>query len=120
MIYLKKISFSLLITILTLLFLLFLVTIFNYFDLFNYKIMHILTIIIPILSIMLGGLYLGKKAHKKGYLEGIKLGFIFCLILLFVNLILGDTINLKDLIFYLILIISAIIGSMAGINIKKS
>lgn len=117
--YLKKILISFLITILSLLLLLFLVTIFNYFDLFNYKVTNVLIIIVPILALIFGGLYMGKNTIKRGYLEGLKLGLIFIFILVIVNLILRETINLKDIIFYLVLLASSIFGSMVGINIQK-
>ena len=118
--YLKKLGIAFLITVGSLFILLFIATIFNYFDLFSYKVMHISIIIVPIISLILGGLYIGKKATKKGYLEGLKLGLLFSILLLIINLILGEGINLKDIIFYLILIISCIFGSMIGINLKKS
>lgn len=117
--YLKKISISFLITVLSLLLLLFLVTIFNYFDLFNYKVTNVLIIITPILALIFGGLYMGKKALKRGYLEGLKLGLLFILILIIINLILKESINLKDIIFYLVLLTSSIFGSMVGINMQK-
>ncbi len=118
--YLKKLGIAFLITVGSLFILLFIATIFNYFDLFSYKVMHISIIIVPIIALILGGLYIGKKATKKGYLEGLKLGLLFSILLLIINLILGEGINLKDIIFYLILIISCIFGSMIGINLKKS
>ena len=82
--------------------------------------MHISIIIIPIIALILGGIYMGKKANKKGYLEGLKLGILFSIIILIINLILAEGINIKDIIFYLILTISSIFGSMIGINLKKS
>ena len=118
--YLKKLAISFLITIISLLTLLFIATILNYFNLFSYKVTHISITIIPIISLILGGLYMGKKANKKGYLEGLKLGFLFSIIVLIINIILGETINFKDIIFYLILIMSTIFGSMIGINLKKN
>lgn len=117
--YLKKISISFLITIVSLLLLLFLVTIFNYFDLFNYKITNVLIIIVPILALIFGGLYIGKNTTKRGYLEGLKLGLIFIFIIVIINLILKENINLKDIIFYLVLLSSSIFGSMVGINMQK-
>ena len=118
--YLKKLALAFSITVGSLLILIFVATLFNYFNLFSYKVMHISIIIIPIIALILGGIYMGRKATKKGYLEGLKLGFIFSVIILIINIILGETINIKDAIFYLILIISCIFGSMIGINLKKS
>ncbi len=118
--YLKKISIALGISIGTIFILLFLATLLNYFNLFSYKVMRISIIIIPIIALILGGLYMGKKASQKGYLEGLKLGLIFSIMILIINLILGQQLHFKNSIFSLILISSAIFGSMIGINLKKS
>ena len=117
---LKKLIIGFLTAVISLTVLLFIATIFNYFNIFSYKVMHISLIIIPITALILGGLYLGKNASKKGYLEGLKLGLILSAIVLIINLFLGENIHLKNLVFYLILIISCIFGSMIGINLKKS
>ncbi len=117
--YLKKLLFSTFITIISLILLVFIITIFNYFNITNTKVSNILLLIIPIISLIIGGVYIGKNTVKRGFLEGIKLGIIFSLIILIINLILKENINLKDLVFYLILISSSTFGSMIGIN-KKS
>lgn len=117
--YLKKLLTGIIISFLSLFILLFITTWLNYLNLISYNTLKIASMIIPIISLIFGGFYLGRKATKNGYLEGIKLGLIVCLIILIVNLIINE-INLKDLIFYLILTASSIFGSMAGINTKKS
>ena len=63
---------------------------------------------------------MGKLAPAKGYLAGLKISGIFLLILLLLNLITSRTLfNLPTIIYYLILIISSVLGGMFGINKKN-
>ncbi len=95
-------------------------TILNYFSLFGDGITNILKLIIPIGSIFGTAWFIGKKTSKRGLLEGLKYGAIIVLIMLILNsLILGNGFEVKILIYYLILLISAMFGSMIGINRKK-
>ncbi len=68
-------------------------------------------------SFLIAGIKLGKKASKKGFLEGMKLGFIALLILNILNLIFFRNFNLYTLMYYLLILSSSIIGSMIGINL---
>ncbi|MBR6690644.1 MAG: TIGR04086 family membrane protein [Bacilli bacterium] len=118
--YLKNLGMSFIYIIVTILVLTFITTILSYFNILNDKITSIIKIIIPIISMLIGGFYIGKKSLKKGFLEGLKLGGIFSLILIIFNyLALNISFKFKYLLFYLILIITSILGSMIGINKKK-
>lgn len=117
--YLKKLGFSFLYTIGTILVLTFIITLLNYFNLISDKSISIFKILIPIISLLIGGFYIGKKSNKKGFMEGLKLGIIFCIILIIFNYLAFDySFKFKYLLFYIILIISSILGSMIGINRK--
>ena len=118
--YLKKIGFSFLYIIGTLLISTFIITFLNYFNIISDKVISIFKILIPILSLFVGGFYIGKRSINKGYLEGLKLGLIFSIFLLIFNfLALSNSFKLKYLLFYLIIITSSILGSMLGINKRK-
>jgi len=118
--YLKKLVFSLLYIIGTILISTFIVTFLNYFNIINDKVISIFKILIPIISLFVGGFYIGKKSDNKGYLEGLKLSLIFSIFLLIFNfLALSNSFKFKYLLFYLIIIISCVLGSMIGININK-
>ena len=120
MIYLKKLGLSFIYIIGTILVLTFITTILSYFNILNDKITSIVKIIIPIISMLIGGFYIGKNSFKKGFLEGLKLGGIFsCILIIFNYLAFNNSFKLKYLLFYLILIITSILGSMIGINKKK-
>ncbi len=114
--YLKSYGY-LLISIITLTFI---ITLFNYFGLFSSNITNIFKLLIPIISLFVTALMVGKKASKRGLLEGLKYGGIFIIgILIINNLILGTNFQAKILIYYLILLVSSMIGSMIGINQNK-
>lgn len=118
--YLKKLGFSFIYIISSLLILTFIITFLNYFNIISDKVISIFKILIPIISLFIGGFYIGKNSNSKGYLEGLKLGFIFSLILIIFNYLAFDySFKLKYLLFYLIIITSSILGSMIGINKRK-
>ena len=96
-----------------------LLTIFNYFNIINYQTLAIGKIIVPILSLGLSGLLMGKKVEKNGWLEGLKISLIITILLIIITFILGEF-SAEKLTFYLILIISGIFGSIIGINTKTT
>lgn len=117
--YLKKLLKSTIVAIASILILTLLFTLLNYFNIINNKVLNIFNIIIPIFSLALAGYILGKKSSKNGWLEGLKLGIIIIILMLIITLILNSKIEIKNLIFYLLLILSSSFGSMLGINKKK-
>jgi len=118
--YLKKLGFSFIYILSTLLIITFIITFLNYFNIISDKVISIFKILIPILSLFIGGFYIGKNSNNKGYLEGLKLGSIFSIFLIIFNFLAFDnSFKIKYLLFYLILIISSILGSMIGINKRK-
>lgn len=92
------------------------ITIFNYFDILNPSILKVLKIIISIIAMFIGGFIIGKKSDKKGYLEGIKLGIIYIIIIFLLSILGLSNFKFSKLLFYLMLILSSSIGSMFGIN----
>jgi len=118
--YLKDLGFSLIYIISSILILTLFITILSYFNIMGDKVVSVFKIIIPIISLLIGGFYIGKRSTKKGFIEGLKLGLIFSIILVIFNYLgLGNSFKVKYLLFYLILIITSILGSMIGINRKK-
>jgi len=93
----------------------------NYFNIFSKNTINILELIATVISIFIGSLYLGRISDKKGYLEGIKIGILVIVILLLFKFLGYDKgITWSSLIYYLILLISSILGSVIGINKKSS
>ena len=91
-------------------------SIINYFYTFPTKLIKLL---IPIISIFISTIILGKNTKEKAYLEGLKFTFIYILLSLIVSLITNNPFSLKLIISYLSLLLSGTIGSMLGINLYK-
>ncbi len=117
--YLKKLLKGFIYSISSLLILGLLLTVLNYFGVISYNITAIGKIIIPLLSLAIGGFVIGKNSNKNGWIEGLKFGLILSLIFLIITIILNGF-KSKDLIFISLLIISSIFGSMFGINSKTN
>ena len=118
--FLIKYLKSLLYTIVSILIFTIIITTLNYFNLINGKLLNILQILSIIISVMIGGYYLGKTSSSKGYIQGLKIGSIILTILIPLNLFIFKTpFKISNIIFYLIILISSILGSILGINKKK-
>lgn len=119
--YLKNIIFSLGTFILVLLVFTFLISFFSYFNIMNDNITTIFKMFIPIISILTSSIYMGINSNKLGWLEGLKLGIIICILLLLFSILgLNKNFKINQILFYSILIFTSIIGSMIGISKKKA
>jgi len=98
--------------------LLFLVTILYYFNLINEKTFDVLKLIILLSSIFINSFILGKKKNNKGYIEGIKYGIIIISLLLIITIIFSK-LQFKLFIFYPLILITSLLGSMIG-SVKKN
>lgn len=96
----------------------FIITLFHYFDFFSLGSIKTLKLIGVILSMVIGGIYIGKRSSKKGYLEGIKIASIVVAFILLFTFI-SKNFEIKTIIYYLILFVSSTIGAMIGIQKKK-
>lgn len=115
---LKNYGYSLLLIIISLFAINLINTLLNYFNLLSPKIISIMGFMLFLFSMLVSSYILGTKSKQKGYLEGLKFGSI--VVLLFIILIiLLDKFYVKSLIYYAILILTSILGSMIGINKKN-
>ena len=117
--YLKKLGSCYLLMIPFFLIMTFLITILSYFDIINLTFTKILKLLIPIFTIILGSFKMGKLSTKKGYLQGLYLGLSFVFLTIIINLIIFSTFNTKSIIYYLILILTSMLGGMLGISKKN-
>ena len=115
MIKIKNFSFSCLLIFSSILILTLIMTFLNYFNIVHDSILSIINIIVVSISSLIGGIYLGIKSNKGGYKNGIVLGLIYSVILILLDLIFFDF-KIKYLLFYIIIIISTMLGSMIGIQ----
>lgn len=91
-------------------------SIINYFMVIPTK---IIKLIIPIISILVSTIILGKNTKEKAYIEGLKFSSLYILISIIISLITKNPFNFKLIICYLLLLLTGIIGSMIGINTSK-
>ena len=94
------------------------ITVLQYFNLFSNS-LNFFKLSMIVISIFIGAYKVGKKAVKKGYLEGIRFGSIMIILFLLINLLLFRSFQLKNIIYYFIILISSIVGAMFGIQTKK-
>jgi len=118
MTYLKKYGIRTLISMLGILASIVILTVFYYFNLVNDTVFSFLELIAIIMNIFCNSYILGKDSIKNGYLEGVKFGGIILFILTLVTLLLR-AFKFKIIIYYFIIFITAILGSMVGISRKK-
>jgi len=92
-----------------------------YVNLFSSSIISYLKLLFPMISMMLGGIFIGRRSKQKGWLEGIKLALVpLILFFLLSYLGFGISLNLKMFFYQLILLLSCIFGSILGINRQKT
>ena len=63
----------------------------------------------------------GKRVISKGYIAGIKMSLLFILLLIVINLFTArNFFSISTIVYYVILMLSGIAGSMIGINKKDA
>ncbi len=119
MTYLKKYGKRLLFTMISILLSLLAITLLYYFNIIGQNTNKALKIITIIINIFISSFILGKNALKKGYLEGIKLSLIIIPLFIIIALITSSKLEIKAILYYIIITITSVLGSMIGINKKK-
>lgn len=86
----------------------------------NSTVTNLILFIFNALAFLLLGFKNGIKSNIKGYYAGLKIGACMLLILFLINLIVAQKVfSLSLLIYYLVLILCAILGGMFGKAKKK-
>lgn len=119
MTYIKNLLKALLFNSLLILLLSFILTILYHTNIISNSIYRISCFIIPSITLFITTFLLGKKATKKGWLEGLKLGSLTILIFLIITSTTATNISLKISLYYFILLLVSITGAMIGINQKS-
>ena len=95
-------------------------SLFNITNILYSKKTDIMIFIGMILILFIIGFEYGKKAPKKGYIEGLKIGGCLIFVLLFINLVFYQTgFSIEKILYYAVLILSSTLGYMVGINKKQ-
>ena len=117
--YLKKVISSILVSITTFILLLLIDTLLCYFNILKGNGIIFFNLLIPIISVFTGTFNIGFNSNKNGWLEGLKVGFIFFILFIILNIIIYKSFLIKTLIYYSIMLISSILGGSLGITKKK-
>lgn len=97
----------------------FLVSLLNIFGV-NSGITSIILLIANLVLFFLLNYLNAYKVKKKGFLEGLILGLIFIFLMILIKILLiNNKFTISTLIYYIILLITSILGGMFGVN-KKS
>lgn len=112
--YLKSIIYTLCIMIIGMI----VTTILNYFNVINGNLFTIIELLIPIISIFIGGYLIGTNSNKKGYIEGIKFSLIWIILFIIIG-ISTKCLNVFSFVYYFIIIFISAFSGILGINKKK-
>ena len=86
---------------------------------FKPNLINKLAVILTALSFFIVSSMASKNITEKGYILGIKLGLLFVILMILINLIFFKSgFNIDRIIYYTILIISSILGGSFGKNLK--
>ncbi|CDE50239.1 tIGR04097 family integral membrane protein [Firmicutes bacterium CAG:460] len=86
----------------------------------NSTITNLLIFLFNISLFFIFGFKNGKIATNKGYFAGLKVGGLFLLLLIIINLFTNKNIfRISTLIYYLVLVLASVFGGMLGINKKE-
>ena len=111
----KKYLFPFLYTLIIILAGSFFTSILYYFNITSDKFNTVLLYLISIISFFTGALFLGKNIKKKGIISGlIFFGICFLIMILSSLIIFKNNITFKNIIYYLILLVFSIMGSIIG------
>ncbi len=117
---LKKFDFIYKFIIALLVFTLFL-TVINLIVPLNSLVNSLLSLIGILFICLISGFKCGLNSEEKAYLKGLKRGLIYVAILLLLNLLtLSFSFSLKNFLYYLLIIMTSILGSIIGINRKHT
>lgn len=89
------------------------ISIFYYFKVFNYKTVSIINYIFTIILFFLLGFKVSNLEKKKGYLNGFLVSLILVFIFIIINLF---KIDFTNIIYYVTLISSSIVGGIFGVK----
>ena len=99
----------------------FVMTIINLISPLKQNINSLLSLLGILMYSLIAGIRKGVKTDAKGYKEGFKIGFVYVAVLYFLGaLSLHFAIPLKRFLYFVIIIVTTILGSVIGINKKNS
>ncbi len=85
-------------------------------NMFGLKTYNLVLLILMSITGLISGFFIGKKAEKKGYINGLLFGLLLCFILFIISLFFRKPYTINTLLYYTIITVSSTIGSMIGIQ----
>ena len=85
----------------------------------SYNIISSIILIFNLISFMILGFIVSKKSKSKGLIIGLKTSSIIILILFILTLLFKCGFNVNNIIYYLLIMLSVIFGSILSKNVKK-
>lgn len=114
--YLISVGISLLLVLLFA----FILNVLNYFDVLNKSFYKVFLILFSVISIFVGSYSTGYNSNKKGYLNGFVFGIFISLIFIILSLLFKADLSVSSFIYYLIIVITSLVGGAVGINKKTA
>ena len=90
----------------------------SYFNIISETIFNTIEITILSLTVFFISFSLGKKKEKNGYIDGLIFGGTILLFFLILNILFIKNINNYKILYYMLILFLAILGSILGINKK--
>ena len=94
-------------------------TVLYYFNITSTNVNSIFKVLIFVITFMLTGIYISRRSNKKNYIEGFKIAGINILLFLILALLIKYKFNLKLVLYYLLLTLTVVFGSITGKLFKK-
>lgn len=80
-----------------------------------------ITLVISFAALFIGGLISGRKAHRRGWINGAGTGLLYALVVFFVQFLGFDKgFSGQQYLFFLLYILAASFGGMIGVNLAGS
>ncbi len=84
----------------------------SYFNILSDKIYKYMELLFMVLILYFNGIRLGNTSNKYSFLEGIKIGGVAVITFILLNMIFEHEFNINLLIYYLIIFLLSVLGSM--------
>ena len=85
----------------------------------SYNVISSILLVYYLICFMILGFMIAKTSNKKGLIIGLITGFTSILVLFILGLLFHEQLSLKIIIYYLLVLLSIILGSIVSKNTKK-
>lgn len=115
----KKLGQNLLTSFIILIIGIIIISFLSYVNILGGKVLAVFKILISFIAIIVGSFKQGIKSTKRGFLEGLKIGLLFTIFYMLINLIFFKLFAIKNLLYYILILFVSMCGGMLGISKRK-